>query len=141
VIIVDTNVASELMAYAPNTHVIAWLDRTDPEQLWMTAITVFEITGGIERKQKGRRQRAMLAAFDQLLIHDFQNRVLPFDLSAALHAGRIEADRRRRGRPAGFGDTQIAGIAASRGAAIATRNVRHFRDLSVEVINPWDDSG
>ena len=137
-IIVDTNVASELMADQPSPKVIAWLDRTDPNQLWTTAITVFEIKAGIDRKPKGRRQKAMLAAFDELLIHDFQNRVLPFDLSAALHAAQIEADRRRRGRPAGFGDTEIAGIAASRGAAIATRNVRHFDDLAVEVINPWD---
>jgi len=138
VIIVDTNIASELLADEPSTQVIAWLDRTDPEQLWTTAVTVFEIKGGIDKKPKGQRKRALLAAFDQLLIHDFQNRVLPFDLSAALHAARIEADRRQRGRPAGIGDTQIAGIAASRGAAIATRNVRHFEDLAVAVINPWD---
>lgn len=136
-IIVDTNVASELMAEEPSARVIDWLDRTDPAQLWTTAITVFEIKGGIDRRPTGRRKRALLDAFDQLLIFDFQNRVLPFDLSAALHAARFEADRRRRGRPAGFGDTQIAGIAASLGAAIATRNVRHFDDLSVAVINPW----
>ena len=137
-IIVDTNVVSELMADAPSMQVIGWLDQSDAEQLWTTAFTVFEIRGGIDAKPKGRRKRALLAAFDQLLIHDFQNRVLPFDLAAALHAAQIEADRRHRGRPAGFGDTQIAGIAASRGAAIATRNVRHFSDLSVEVINPWE---
>jgi hypothetical protein len=138
VIIVDTNVASELMADEPSPHVIAWLDRTDPEQLWLSAITVFEIKVGIEAKPKGRRQRALLAAFDQLLIHDFQSRVLSFDLSAALHAAQIDADRQHRGRPAGFADTQIAGIAVSHGAAVATRNVRHFEDLSVELINPWD---
>jgi len=126
------------MAAEPSARVIAWLDRTDPEQLWTTAITVFEIKGGIDKKPKGRRKRALLTAFDQLLVHDFQNRVLPFDLSAALLAAQIDAERQHRGRPAGFGDTQIAGIAASRGAAIATRNVRHFSDLSVAVINPWD---
>jgi predicted nucleic acid-binding protein len=127
------------MANQPSREVIVWLDQTRPERLWMTAITVFEIKGGIDAKPKGRRRRALLAAFDQLLIHDLQNRVLPFDLSAALYAAQIDADRQRRGRPAGFADTQIAGIAVSHGAAIATRNVRHFQDLSVQVINPWDD--
>ena len=137
-IILDTNVASELMADEPSRQVIAWLDRTDSEQLWTTAITVFEIKGGIDARPKGRRKTALLAAFDQLLIRDFQNRVLSFDLPAALHAAQIDVDRQRRGRPAGFADTQIAGIAVSRGAAIATRNVRHFDDLAVPVINPWD---
>ncbi len=137
-IILDTNVASELMAEEPSRQVIAWLDRADSEQLWTTAITVFEIKGGIDAKPKGRRKTALLAAFDQLLIRDFQNRVLSFDLPAALHAAQIDVDRQRRGRPAGFADTQIAGIAVSRGAAIATRNVRHFDDLAVPVINPWD---
>jgi predicted nucleic acid-binding protein len=137
-IIVDTNVASEMMADSPHPQVIAWLDRTDAEQLWLSAVTVFEIKGGIEAKPKGRRKQALLAAFDRLLRDDFQNRVLSFDLPAALHAAQIDADRERQGRPAGFVDTQIAGIAASRGAAIATRNVRHFDDLSVEIINPWD---
>jgi predicted nucleic acid-binding protein len=126
------------MADEPNRQVIAWLDRADAERLWTTAITVFEIKGGIDAKPKGRRRTALLAAFDQLLIRDFQNRVLSFDLPAALHAAQIDADRQRRGHPAGFADTQIAGIAASRGAAIATRNVRHFDDLAVPVINPWD---
>jgi predicted nucleic acid-binding protein len=138
VIIVDTNVASEMMAEQPSPQVIAWLDRTDPEELWLSAITVFEIRGGIDAKPKGRRQRALVAAFDRLLKDDFQSRVLSFDLAAALHAAQIDAERERRGCPAGLADTQIAGIAASRGAAIATRNVRHFNDLSVDVINPWD---
>ncbi len=79
-----------------------------------------------------------MAAFDALVTGDFNNRVLPFDLPAAIHAAQIDVDRERRGRPTGFAGTKIAGIAASRGAAIATRNVRHFDDLSVEVINPWD---
>lgn len=139
-IIVDTNVASELMADQPSEEVIAWLDRIDPRELWTTAITVFEMKGGIDAKPKGRRRTALLAAFERLLIHDFQNRVLSFDVSAALHAAQIDVDRQRRGRPAGLADTQIAGIAVSHGATIATRNVRHFDDLAVPLINPWDAS-
>src|SRR5262245_48041053 len=113
------------MADEPSPQVIAWLDRTDPEELWLTAISVLEIKGGIEAKPKGRRKRALLAAFEQLLVTDLRNRVLSFDLSAALHAAQIGADREQRGRPAGLADTQIAGIAVSRGSAVATRNVRH----------------
>jgi hypothetical protein len=138
VIIVDTNIASELMADEPSPRVIAWLDRIAADELWMTAVTAFEIKGGIEAKPKGRRKRALLAAFNQLLHNDFQNRVLSFDLSAALSAAQIDAERQERGRPAGFADTQIAGIAVSHGATVATRNVRHFEDLAIPVVNPWD---
>jgi toxin FitB len=136
-IVVDSNVASEMMAEQPEPRVIAWLDSIEPERLWLNAITVFEIRRGIDDLDAGRRKRALLSAFDALVIGDFDNRVLPFDLPAAIHAAQIDVDRERRGRPVGFADTQIAGIAVSRGAAIATRNVRHFDDLSVEIINPW----
>lgn len=136
-IIVDSNVASEMMADDPSPQVVAWLDQLEPEELWLNAITVFEIKGGIEDMPAGRRKQALLAAFDHLVMVEFGNRVLSFDLQAAIHAARIEADRNRHGRPAGFADTQIAGIAVSRGAAIATRNVRHFQDLPVNVIDPW----
>jgi predicted nucleic acid-binding protein len=132
-IVVDSNVASEMMAEQPEPRVIAWLDSIEPERLWLNAITVFEIKRGIDDLDAGRRMRALLSAFDTLVIGDFDNRVLPFDLPAA-----IDIDREHRGRPVGFADTQIAGIAVSRGAAIATRNVRHFDDLLVEIINPWD---
>jgi predicted nucleic acid-binding protein len=137
-IVVDSNVASEMMADDPEPRVIAWLDGIEPEALWLNAITVFEIKRGIDDLDAGKRKRALLAAFNALVIGDFNNRVLPFDLPAAIHAAQIDVDRERRGHPVGFADTQIAGIAVSRGAAIATRNVRHFDDLSIEVINPWD---
>ena len=133
-IVVDSDIASEMMAEQPEPRVIAWLDSLEPEGLWLNAITVFEIKRGIDELDPGRRKRALLSAFEALVIGDFDNRVLPFDLPAAIHAEQIDIDRKRRGRPAGFADTQIAGIAVSRGAAIATRNVRHFDDLSVEIV-------
>src|SRR5262245_43549180 len=135
-IVVDSNIASEMMAEQPDRRVVAWLNSVEPETLWLNAITVFEIKRGIDDLDPGRRKRALLAAFDALVVDDFASRVLPFDLPAAIHAAQIEVDRERRGRPVGFADTQIAGIAVSRDAAIATRNVRHFDDLSVEIINP-----
>jgi predicted nucleic acid-binding protein len=140
-IVVASDVASEMMADQPDPRLIVWLDRVDPGELWLSAITVVEIKRGIDDLAAGRRKRALLAAFDALLIDDFDSRVLSFDLPAAIHAAQINVDRRRRGRPVGLADTQIAGIAVSRGAAIATRNVRHFEYLSVQVIDPWAASG
>ena len=137
-IVVDSNVASEMMAEHPEPRVIAWLDSLEPERLWLNAVTIFEIKRGIDDLDPGRRKRALLLAFEALVTRDFENRVLPFDHAAATLAAQIDVDRERRGRPVGFADTQIAGIAVSRGAAIATRNVRHFDDLSVKIINPWN---
>ena len=137
-IILDTNVVSELMEVEPAAEVEAWLDRTDESALWLTTILVFEIKGGLDKMDDGRRKRRVLAALDALLQIDFRERVLPFDLDAAMEAARLDAERERRGRPIDVRDTLIAGIAISRGAAIATRNVRHFADLPIDVINPWD---
>jgi toxin FitB len=140
-ILVDSDVASEMMADDPHPDIIVWLDDLDPAELCLSAITVFEIKRGIEELVSGKRKQALLAAFDALLTTDFDGRVLSFDLPAAIHAAQIHVDRKKRGRPIGLADTQIAGIAVSRGATIATRNVRHFEDLSVPVINPWVGSG
>jgi predicted nucleic acid-binding protein len=137
-IILDTNVVSELMEVEPAAEVEAWFDRTDESALWLTTILVFEIKGGLDRMDDSRRKRRLLAALDALLQIDFRERVLPFDLDAAMEAARLDAERERRGRPIDVRDTLIAGIAISRGAAIATRNVRHFADLPIDVINPWD---
>jgi predicted nucleic acid-binding protein len=137
-IILDTNVVSELMEVEPAAEVEAWLDRTDESALWLTTILVFEIKGGLDKMDDGRRKRRLLAALDALLQIDFRERVLPLDLDAAMEAARLDAERERRGRPIDVRDTLIAGIAISRGAAIATRNIRHFADLPIDVINPWD---
>jgi toxin FitB len=137
-IILDTNVVSELMEVEPAAEVEAWLDRTDESALWLTTILVFEIKGGLDKMDDGRRKRRLLAALDAPLRIDFRERVLPFDLDAAMEAARLDAERERRGRPIDIRDTLIAGIAISRGAAIATRNMRHFADLPIDVINPWD---
>jgi toxin FitB len=137
VIVLDTNVVSEMMETEPASQVEAWLDQTDEDALWLNAILIFEIKGGLDKMDDGRRRRKLIAAFDALLHVDFRERVLPLDLDAAMEAARIGAERERRGRPMDLRDTLIAGIAVSRGAAIATRNVRHFEDLPVAVINPW----
>jgi toxin FitB len=136
VIILDTNVLSALMRTAPDAPVVTWLDRQPAESVWITSITVFEVHLGLALLPAGRRRRALEAAFARLLEDDLENRVLDFDVVAATSAASLAADR-RAGRPADMRDTQIAGIALARHAVLATRNVRHFADLKVPVVDPW----
>lgn len=136
-IILDTNVLSALMQQQPDPQVVAWLDSLPAESIWLTSITLFEARYGLALLASGKRKKIMLERFEQLLQDDLQDRVLVFDANAAAHAAQLSADRKARGRRVDMRDTFIAGIALARHAALATRNVRHFDDLSVPVINPW----
>jgi predicted nucleic acid-binding protein len=136
-ILLDTNVISALMQREPEPAVVRWLDSEPPESIWTTSVTVFEIRFGLEILASGKRRRALEDAFEQMLAEDFEERVVPFDQSAAQWAGRFAAERRRAGRSIEIRDAQIAGIAAARKAVIATRNVRHFEGLGPELIDPW----
>ena len=136
-IVLDTNVLSALMRQKPEAPVVAWLDRQPAESVWITSITLFETRLGVALLPKGRRQQALEAAFARLLEEDLQNRVLDFDSAAATEAASLAAQRQKAGRPVDMRDTQIAGIALARRATLATRNVRHFRDLNVPVVDPW----
>ena len=140
-IILDTNVISGLMDVGRDPHLVPWLNQIGAETVWITAIGVFEIKGGIDSLVDSRRKSALLVAFDTFLNRGFRDRVLPFDHHSAIAAAQIGAERDRRGRRAGANDTMIAGIAVSRGVPIATRNVPHFADLPVDVINPWEAPG
>jgi predicted nucleic acid-binding protein len=137
VIILDTNVLSTLMQRAPDAAVVAWLDGQPAESVWITSITLFEARLGLALLPAGRRRQTLQSAFTQLLESDLENRVLDFDTAAATEAATLAAERQRRGRPVDMRDTQIAGIALARRATLATRNVRHFADLKVPVIDPW----
>ncbi len=136
-ILLDTNVLSALMQTRPDAAVVAWLDAQPPESIWTTAVTVFEIRLGIELLPRGRRRKALEAAFDAMLREDLSGRIAAFDAAAAEEAATLAARRQRRGRPVDLRDTQIAGIALARRAALATRNVRHFDGLNVNVVSPW----
>jgi predicted nucleic acid-binding protein len=138
VIILDTNVLSALMRTAPETAVVQWLDRQPAESIWITSITLFETRLGLALLPRGRRRQSLESVFDRLVEEDLENRVLDFDSAAATEAASLAAARQRAGRPVDMRDTQIAGIALARRAALATRNVRHFQDLNVAVIDPWD---
>jgi predicted nucleic acid-binding protein len=136
-IILDTNVLSALMKQQPDAQVVAWLDQQPAESVWLNSITLFEARYGLALLASGQPRSLLQERFEALLQDDLQNRVLPFDANAALQAAQLAADRKARGCPVDMRDTFIAGIARARRATLATRNVRHFDDLSVPVVNPW----
>lgn len=137
-IVLDTNVLSELMRSQPEPRVIAWLDDQPPESVWVTSITVFEARLGLTLLPAGRKRQSLETALAQLLKDDLEQRILPFDTPAAEAAALLAAERQLSGRPIDIRDTQIAGIVLARRATLATRNTRHFEDLRERLINPWD---
>jgi hypothetical protein len=139
VIILDTNVLSATMQTRPDPSVVAWLDDQPSQSIWTTAVTVFEMAMGIELLEPGRRKQQLVRAFEQMLVEDLQGRIAAFDEAAGYEAGRLAAERQRLGRPVDIRDTQIAGIVLARRAALATRNLRHFQDAGITLIDPWAD--
>lgn len=136
-IVLDTNVLSALMRETPDPTVVEWLDYQPTESIWTTSVTVFEIRTGIELLVPSRRRRRLDEMFTQLIDDDLDGRVQSFDLTAAITAGTIAAAQQQVGRAVEIRDVQIAGIAASRHATVATRNTRHFEETGVDLVNPW----
>lgn len=136
-IILDTNVLSALMRKVPDAAAIGWLDQQPAESVWITSVTLFEARLGLALLPEGKRRATLVSAFARLLEEDLGNRVLDFDTGAAIEAAELAAQRQRAGRPVDIRDTQIAGIALARHATLATRNTRHFADLKIKVIDPW----
>jgi predicted nucleic acid-binding protein len=136
-IILDTNVLSALMTPSLNPGPLAWLDKQPAQSIWTTAVNIFESRSGIRLLPEGRRRRGLDEALDVVIEHLLADRVLPFDRAAAEAAATITGARVAKGINIESRDTQIAGIAVSRNAKLATRNVKDFRDLEVELIDPW----
>jgi predicted nucleic acid-binding protein len=135
-IILDTNVVSELMRSQPAPQVAGWVRDRDRRELRMTAITLAEIRYGIARLPDGRRKQVLLAAADEVF-SAFADQVLPVDTAAAEHYAVIASSRQRAGKPiAGF-DALIAAVCRSQGAALATRNVSDFDGAGIEIVDPW----
>jgi hypothetical protein len=136
VIIVDTNVVSELMKGKPSELVKGWALGQDSRELRITSITVAEILYGIERLPSGKRQVALReAALD--IFSGFAEQILSFDAVAAAYYAKIVTGRDRRGNPIGGFGAQIAAICLSHDARLATRNEKDFVEVGVAVINPW----
>ena len=136
-VVLDTNVVSELMRVTPSAEVLVWMDELPPRELFVTAVTEAEVRTGIAILPAGARRRGLADAAERTLGGLFAGRVLPFDSGAARAYADIAAASRDAGHPISQSDCQIAGIARSRGMAVATRNVRDFSDTGVEVIDPW----
>lgn len=137
-IVLDTNVVSELMRVDPAAQVASWVRRQRRGSLTTTVVTVGEIRYGLARLPDGRRTVALREAADEMLA-SFADRLLPYDPSAADMYGLICAARERLGHPIGALDAQIAAICRSRGAGLATRNTKDFRDTGLEIVDPWKD--
>lgn len=138
-IVLDTNVLSELMRPEPAESVVAWVTSRPTTSQYTTSITHAEILHGILLLPAGRRRTHLLNAANAMFAEDFAGRVLGFGTDAALPYARIAAERRRAGRPISHFDAQIAAIARATGASVATRNVKDFEGCGVTVVDPWND--
>ena len=139
-ILLDTNVLSELMRPAPSAAVENWISNQPAAAIFISAITEAELRYGLALLPDGRRQRQLVAQAEAMLTEDFAGRILPFDSPATCAYARIAAARRLSGRPISQADAQIAAIAASRGAAIATRNIADFRECGIDLVDPWTEN-
>lgn len=136
-ILLDSNVISELMKSQPHAQVIAWMDRQPRISIWTTSVTLLEIRFGLQILPEGKRREQQMEAFEILIGHKLERRIAVFDSAAARHTADLMAARQKAGRPGDLRDSMIAGIALASNASLATRNTKHFEDLSVPVINPW----
>ncbi len=139
-IILDTNVLSELMKPNPDNGVAAWVGGQPATELFTTSITEAEIFYGIELLTKGKRRDGLLAAAEKLFELDLAGRVFGFESDAARAFSRIAAHRRVLGKPIAQADAQIAAIAQVRRAKLATRDAADFVACGLEIIDPWKGS-
>jgi len=137
-IILDTNVISELMKVNATPEVIHWGGSYPLQELFTTTITQAEILYGLAILPQGKRRTDLEQAAHQMFEEEFKNRVLPFDQAAAITFSQIAAKRRQIGKPISQADAQIAAIAKSRDAVVATRNVSDFEECQLSLINPWN---
>ncbi len=138
-IILDTNVLSELMRPKPSASVMAWIARQPEAELFTTSITEAEIFYGIEMLPKGKRREHLIMAAKVVFTEDFSGRVYGFDSAAARAFSRIASSRRSHGRPISRSDAQIAAIAKTRRARVATREVKGFEQCGLDVVDPWNE--
>jgi predicted nucleic acid-binding protein len=138
-IVLDTNVVSELMRTKPAPAVITWLQQSSGSGLYTTAVTVAEIRYGIARLPEGQRRESLHQAANEIFAA-FPRQVLPFDLAAAGAYADVVAGRERQGNPIDGFDAQIAAICRSQAATLATRNAKDFADTGISIIDPWQET-
>ncbi len=136
-LLLDTNVVSELLRPSPNPAVERWVAARLASELYFSAVGEAELRYGVAMLPEGQRKHALATAIEGILREDFEDRILPFDSSAARAYANIAAAYRSAGRTVASADCQIAAIAHSRGMTVATRNVRDFEDIGIEIVDPW----
>jgi len=139
-IILDTNVLSELMRPKPSVRIVTWVAKQPATELFTTSITEAEIFYGIQLLTKGKRREGLLAAAEAMFAEDLAGRIFGFESDAARVFSTIAAHRRALGRPISHADAQIAAISQVRGAKLATRNVADFEDCGLDIVDPWNGS-
>ena len=137
-IIIDTNVVSELMRASPDPAVLAWFAGHAADTLFLTAISEAELRTGAAILPAGQRRDRLVGAIDAMIDQDFAGRILSFDSPAARSYAEIAASRRAAGKPIMDADRQIAAIVRACSAMIATRNVKDFESCGIDVVNPWN---
>jgi predicted nucleic acid-binding protein len=137
-IVLDTNVVSELLRVDPAAQVEAWLSEQDGASVYFTAVGEAELRYGVAILPAGKRRTALTKIIEDILEQDFRDRILAFDRAAARVYATISAKRRAAGRPISQFDCQIAAIAGAHGAAVATRNTADFAGCGIAVIDPWN---
>ena len=135
--LLDTNVVSELMRDSPDPVVLRWVASCRAEDIFFSAVGEAELRYGQAILTAGRRKEKLILQIEWIVRVAFDGRVLPFDSAAARAYAEIVAKRRSVGRPIGMADGQVAAIALSRTMAVATRNVRDFNDMSINIVDPW----
>jgi predicted nucleic acid-binding protein len=136
-ILLDTNVISEVLRPVPEPSVLDWLGNQPRSSLFTTTVTRGEILYGIRLLSDGKRRRGLWDAAKKIFDEDFADQLLSFDSDAADMYAEIAASRRAAGKPISQFDAMIVAMARSRGASLATRNVKDFEGCGVDVINPW----
>ena len=138
-IILDTNVVSEVLKPSPDPNVIAWVDAQDAAGITITAITAAELRAGVALLPRGRRKTAVAARVEAVLEGTFADYVLPFDVDSSGHYAAVLAARRRVGRPISALDAQIAAICLQHDAVLATRHTGDFARTGARLVDPWAD--
>ena len=135
--ILDTNVVSELMRPSPEENVVEWIISRDSQDLYLTTVSEAELRYGVEIMPAGQRREGLRMAMEAMFREDFAGRILPFDSPSAQAYAAIAASRRSAGRPISHSDCQIAAIASAHSASAVTRDTSGFEGCGVPVINPW----
>lgn len=137
-ILIDTNVLSELMRPEPSPIVLAWFGHQRAADLYLSAVVEAELRRGAAALPAGKRRDRLIAEIGAMISEDFAGRVLAFDSAAAVAFAAIFVDRQAGGRPISFPDCQIAATARAHGAIMATRNVADFEGCGIDVVDPWN---